>query len=238
MWSPMRSCTTSKAVATAALFALIPLSTAPQYGTAPPKPGSQCGRQSGDLTYSYKIAVVEQLEPPNWKRSLVRISIGTATKLDLWTDGHTFKLWTSKKTLKEIDEFLLNLDKSCRLPAEPGDAAALLPVKWESADLTSAQFAQIHQDFLHALSQYVASAQERFDLMMQKKIQIVLLDATVLRIFYDNSYEQIQVDVFHDPDPEPKEHKPLVEWIRSIEKMAEDRFHHPIWGSKALKPKK
>jgi len=50
------------------------------------------------------------------------------------------------------------------------------------------------------------------------------LDASVYRVIYDNTYEQIEVKVIEDP----KEYKLMLDWVREIQQLAENSFHHPL----------
>jgi hypothetical protein len=126
---------------------------------------------------------------------------------------------------KSVGEFLLHLEDSCRLPADPAQAAALIRVRWESADLSAEQFAKIHQQLVDALSQYAGQAQRRYSTIMNTKSSAVYLDTRVFPIHYYNGYERLTLDVFDDP----KEHATMLDWIYQVEKLAEQKFHHPIW---------
>jgi hypothetical protein len=190
-------------------------------------PGPVCGDQSKGLPYFYYEAVLARITPPNWESSLFRIMIVSGErKLALWTDGETFKLWTETPDIpkKNIDDFLFGLDQKCVLPADPTEAVALLRIKWQSADLSAAQFAKIHADFVNALSQFVSSAGGRYDETMKSKSRILYLHTVVYRVAYDNDYEPIEISVWNDPD----EHEPMLAWIHQLQKLGEDSFHHPI----------
>lgn len=190
-------------------------------------PGSPCAAQSKGLPDFYREAVLSHIEPPDWKHSLLRISIGKEKKLALWTDGDRFRLWTNTFDMAEktVGEFLFRLDDSCRLPADPAQAAALVRVKWESADLSAEQFAEIHQHLVDALSQYVAQSARKYPTIMSTKSSAIYLDARMFSIRYENGYERLTVDVIDDP----KEQGPMLDWIYQLEKLAEGKFHRPIW---------
>ena len=184
----------------AAILVLL-LSTAaqPQQKQAPSKSGWKCGSRVDQLPYYYEEAALENIEPPEWRHGLIRISVGTETRMDLWTDGETFKLWTMSILFRGVDTFLLGLNKVCRLPMEPDHASDLIKVKWESVDLTAAQFEQIHQDFTSALAQYDSGAQARYGDMIATKMRVDYVDTSDFRIVYDNSHEHIEAGVWNDP---------------------------------------
>jgi hypothetical protein len=141
----------------------------------------------------------------------------------LWSDGKNFRLWTDTPEIaqKSIGDFLLDLDQSCHLPGDPADAAALIKVKWESSDLSSPQFAQIHRDFTEALSHYVAKIQDRYAAMIATRLGVVHLDAEGYSIRYDNSYEHIELLVWKMND-EPI--NPMLSWAHQLQRLAEERF--------------
>jgi hypothetical protein len=198
-----------------------------QHKQVPTNPGSPCGERSSGLPDDYYDAVLGHIEPPPWKHSLIKISVGTVTKVALLTDGYTFKLWTETVTPQDIGEFLLKLDRSCRLPADPADAAALIKIKWESADLSAAEFAQLHQNLTNALSRYAASAQEKYSSMIATKLGVVYFETLLFRVVYDDDYQQINASVWNDPKQE--QNRLMLEWIYALQKLAEDHFHHRIW---------
>jgi hypothetical protein len=210
--------------------ALALLSAGPLYAqdhrprTNPAKP---CGDQSKGLPGFYYDAVLAHITPPNWERSLIRIMIVSGErKLALWTDGENFKLWTETPDIpqKTIDEFLFDLDQKCVLPADPTEAVALLRIKWQSADLSAAQFAKIHADFINALSQFVSSAGARYDEAMKSKVGILYLHTVLYSVAYDDDYEPMEISVWNVPDI----HEPMLTWIHQLQKLGEDSFHHPI----------
>jgi hypothetical protein len=202
------------------LFVAIPL---PAQQPAPTNPGKVCGDRSKSLPDFYYEAVIARIEPPDWRPSLIKISVGRERKLALWTDGETFKLWTDtfEITQKNITAFLFDLDQSCRLPADPAEAAALIKVKWESLELSAAQFAQIHRDFTEALSQYVAKIQPRYGTIIAKRKIKVYLDAGGYSIVYDNMDEHVELYVW-DIDDEPV--NPMLSWVHQLKRLAEQKF--------------
>jgi hypothetical protein len=190
-------------------------------------PGSTCGDRSPGLPDFYDQAVLKYIEPPNWKHSLVRIAVGGSVKLDLWTDGERFKLWTDTLVPENVTKFLLELDQSCRLPADPAEAAHLIKTSWQSADLTASEFMEIHHEFTTAASRYVGSAQGTYDSMMRQKATVIYLDSTSFPIVYDSGFQHIELEVWNDPKAE----QPILEWVFKLKRLAEDRFHRPIWNT-------
>jgi len=190
----------------------------------PSKSGWKCGSQVDELPYFYVEAALEHIEPPDWKRATIRISVDTGTKLGLWTDGIAFKLWKTTTVIlfRDVEKSLLELNLACRLPTEPEDASALIKVDWESANLTLDKFEQIHQDFTNALGKYGLSAQNRYRVLIAPRIGIVHLDEGYIPVIYDNTHEHIEADVWNDPE----DGKSMLDWIHKLEKLAEDSFHH------------
>ena len=216
-------------IATALAFAVMAVGPAQaQNKKIPTNPGLPCNGRSPGLPSFYLDAVLSHVEPPNWKHSLIKIAVGTITKVDLLADGETFKMWTDTVTPQDIGEFLLKLDRSCRLPADPADAAALIEIKWESADLSAAEFAQLHQSLTNALSQYAASAQEKCSSMIATKSGVVYFETILFRVVYDNDSQHIDASVWNDPKEE--QNRLMLEWIHALQKLAEDHFHCPIWN--------
>jgi hypothetical protein len=192
-------------------------------------PGKACGDQSTGLPGFYYDTVLARITPPNWESSLIRIMIVSGErKLALWTDGENFKLWTETPDIpqKTIDEFLFGLDQKCVLPADPTEAVALVRIKWQSADLSAAQFAKIHADFVNALSQFVSSAGGRYDETMKSKLRTFYLHTVLYRVAYynDHDFEPIEISVWNDS----KQHEPMLAWIHQLQKLGEDSFHQPI----------
>lgn len=184
-------------------------------------PASTCGDDSAGIPDFYDTAVFDQLHPPDWEKSLIRISVGNQRKLVLWTDGEKFKLWTDTVTPGNIEKFLHDLDRDCRLPPNPAAVTAFLKVKWESVDLSPAEFARIHREFTSASAQYVSKAQGRYNLMMQTKLRSIWLDAIEYTVVYDNNDEQYQVKVIENS----KEYGAMLDWIHGLQMLAERSFH-------------
>jgi hypothetical protein len=188
-------------------------------------PGSHCGdvsalRIDDGFSEFYVRAVYDYFQPPDWNKALIRIAVRGDSELKLWTDGKRYQLWTYTTTPHNIYKYLDDLSDSCRLPGSPSDAARLIKVKWESADISSSQFAQIHQNLILALSQYVSRAQQRYSTLEGH----MYLDAFVYRVGYDNAYEHLDVEVIADH----KEFKPMLDWIVQLQKLAESSFHRPF----------
>ncbi len=204
----------------AAFFLLVPSSVAPKHaeGQAPPDQG--CEHRNPRVPYFYVEATREMIEPPEWRHSSIRIGVDMNTKVDLWTNGGKFKLWSATVTLQDVEKFLVDLDRSCRLPEDPKDAAALFGAKWESLDLSASQFAGIHERLTAALSQYVSSAQKRYDGLTR----IIYVDGYYFPVIYDNSYEHMEFQVWNDPDGD----RSMLEWLDEVETLAEANFHHPF----------
>lgn len=135
-------------------------------------------------------------------------------------DGKRFQIGTYAATPRNINKYLDDLSDACRLPDNPFDAARLIKIKTESADVSGTQFAQIHKDLILATSQSVSNAQQRYSMLEGH----MYLDASVYRVMYDNTYEHIEVAVIEDP----KEYKPMLDWIRQLQQLAESSFHHPL----------
>ena len=50
---------------------------------------------------------------------------------------------------------------------------------------------------------------------------MIYLDAIGYRVVYNNPYEHIEVNVVEDP----KQYKPIRDWIHDLQELAEDEFH-------------
>jgi hypothetical protein len=181
-------------------------------------PGSVCGDESKALPDFYYDAVLESIKPPDWQKALISLAEGGERKLVLWTDGEKFKLWTDTPDKKSIDGFLLDLDQACRLPADPKDAVALIKFKWESKELSSEQFAQLHREFTNALPRYVSNAQERYDSLVKTRMHTVWLDAIRYPIVYDNHDEHVEIEAYYVLED------PVVKWVLNLKKLGEDSF--------------
>lgn len=76
-------------VAALLLFVTRPL---PAQEPARTNPGTICGDQSKGLPDFYYEAVLARIDPPDWKKSVIRITVGQEEKLALWSDGKTFQV--------------------------------------------------------------------------------------------------------------------------------------------------
>jgi hypothetical protein len=190
-------------------------------------PASACGDDSRGVPDFYYEAVLARIKVPDRQNRLIRITVSEEIELVLWTDGEKFELWTDTLDTpqKDVRKFLDDLDGSCRLPPDPA-AAALIKVKWESKSLSSDQFAQIHNDFMKALTQYVAKIRERFDPLMATKMSAVYVDASYYPIVYDNAYEHAEVEPWDVPDNGVV--SPMINWVHQLQKLVEDSFHRPF----------
>jgi hypothetical protein len=211
-------------VAALLLFVTGPL---PAQEPAQTNPGTVCGDRSKGLPDFYYEDVIAHIEPPDWKKSLIKIILGQNNRLALWSEGKTFTLWrgTPEITQKSIGNFLLDLDQSCRLPAAPAAAAALIKVKWESSDLSSPLFEKLHRDFTEALSHYVAKTQDRYDGLIATRLRVVHLDAEGYSVVYDNSYEHLELEVWNMND-EPI--NSMLSWVQQLQRLAEGKFKRPV----------
>jgi hypothetical protein len=156
---------------------------------------------------------------------LIRIMVGGEIKLALWTDGEKFMLSTDTFDLpqKSIGKFLLALDRSCNLPSEPRDAAALIKFHWEHKELSAAQFAQMHQEFSAALVQYVTQIQSRYAPLVASRASGSYLDAVQYSIVYDNNSEHIEIGAWDVPENHVL--NPMAAWVHWLHKFAEDSFY-------------
>jgi hypothetical protein len=186
-------------------------------------PGLKCGDQSPGIPDSYERALLDHFEPPGWRSSQSRISVGQAEKLDLWTDGAQFKLWTDTFSPTDVDKFLDDLNQSCRLPADPIEAASLLKVKWESVDLSPARFGELYRSFTIALGQYVSGIKAIPSSTLEPKSRVVYVDASRFQIVFDNGYQHMEASVWDDPKQEPN--TPMLKWIAELQKLADESFH-------------
>lgn len=185
-------------------------------------PGSPCGDRSKGVPDFYYNAVLGELTPPGWGKSLIRINVGAETKLDLWTNGEKFLLWTNVNP-KSIGDFLNGLDQSCQLPPDPAEAVALMKIQWESKEISSEQFADLHSSFTDALVQYASKVQKRYGSLIGKHLSTIHLDAEGYSIVYDNSHEHVALFAWNENDDYPL--NPLIVWVHELQKLAEQSFH-------------
>jgi hypothetical protein len=208
----------------ALLLAIVPIHS--QQKKPRSSPAADCikgnpWRNDDSFSKFYFKSVEDNFEPADWKKGLIRITVRGEANLMLWTDGEQFRLWTYTTDPHNIYKYFDELSDACRLPASPALAAAFIKIKWERADISAAQFAQFHVNLTQALAQYASSAQQRYDSMMQTKLWAIYLDAVGYRVFYENSYEHMNAEVMEDP----KQYKRILDWIHSLQDLAETRFH-------------
>lgn len=191
-------------------------------------PGTTCGRQSKGLPDFYYETVVRQIRPPEWPRSLIRISLGGERKLVLMTDGEKYELWTDTPDVPQgsIGEFLANLNESCRLPADPGKAVALISFKWETKELSRSKFEQLHLGFTRAVSAFASKAQRRYASLIKTKMGTIHLDSSYFQIVYDNDHEHIELGAWLDNADKTMD--PVVKWSRDLNSVGRESFHRPF----------
>jgi len=185
-------------------------------------PGSACAEQSKGVPDFYYDAALKDITPPNWVKSLVRISVGGEIKLDLWTDGQKFLLWTNTNP-QTVGDFLNGLDQSCSLPSDPSEAVTLMKVHWESTEISPEEFANLHRTFTSALMKYTSMMQSRYSSAIENRLSSVHLDAEGYPILYDNSHERVELFAWNESNQRPL--NPLINWVHRLQRLAEDRFH-------------
>jgi hypothetical protein len=179
-------------------------------------PGKPCGDQSFSLPDYYDEAVMEHLKRPN-VRSLVSITVGTGDKIILETDGTKFRLWTGIPDIPEnnVNEFLFKLDDLCKLPTDPSDAAAMIKMKWQQKQLSSAEFWELPRNFIAAASQYILEADRGTRSSVASGLETLHLDTDDYSIKYKNQSQYIELRVLYSTRPDP-----LLQWIDNLKKLA------------------
>jgi len=197
-------------------------------------PGKPCGEESVNIPAYYYESVLSRIEfglpSAPYDRPVIKIAVGAEIKLILWTDGEKYQLWTDIPQVPQesIGAFLFHLDDICQLPPDPWDAAAMIKITWEHKDLSADQFAQIHRDFIEALSKYVGKIQDRYSPLITTKQLFIYLDAWRHPIVYDNGdSEHIELRVW---DVDEKDGAPLLAWVRELQKLGADSFHRQFWA--------
>lgn len=188
-------------------------------------PGGVCGDESSGLPDFYYETILTFIKPPEWEHGIIKILVGGETKLGLWTDGKTFKLWTNKSENK-IHDVLFGLDEHCTLPSDPKDAYRFIKINWESKELSAAQFARLHSEFSLALTKYSNKIQQRYSSIITTRSTVIFLDATSHLVVYDNGYEQVQILATKQDDYS----NPLIAWVGRLQKLGEASFHRSIWS--------
>ena len=219
-------------VAAVTFLALSPALARAQHKTLPKtNPGLPCGSDGASVPYSYDQAVLDAIKPPveQGKRQLITIMVGREKPIVLQSDGEKFAIRTATPqiTQKNIYAFLDDLNDSCRLPADPDDAIKLIPVKWESEDLTADEFGRLHSDFSKALLQYVSNIADKYRSIIASRMTLIFLDSTCYSIAYDNQNNaDLKIEVCEGDKPP----NPMVEWVHGLHVFAESKFHRPIWN--------
>jgi hypothetical protein len=172
------------------------------------------------LTYWYQSAVSEHIVPPRWSASIISISLSVTgqPKLILTTDGTSFALLKAVPR-EDVRRFLGDLDAVCQLPANPFEAARLVPVSWERADLSRAEFDDLHSEFTQAMSAYLAEAQARYRSRLADRTLVLTLHAPEYSVVYDNRSEHIVASKIDDTEDRAKK-DPLVQWGDSVLALA------------------
>jgi hypothetical protein len=198
-----------------------------------PSQGANCGNTPAlHQTTQYYDDVVRAIHPPFPASQGITILVGDEKKLVLHTDGEKFQLWTDTLDMpaKNIWTFLNDLDDACHLPLNPADVVGLLKVKWQSQEISRAEFERLHTDFMTALAQYASGVQKKSAYFLATRAEAFYLDASDYTIVYDNTYQHFQIQA---PDV-PDDHKvdPMIEWVHELQKAAEDSFHRPFGREK------
>jgi hypothetical protein len=209
----------------ACLFFFVGVAVA-QEGRDDAAPAKPCGNQAKwTIPDEYYSAVLADIRPVGLGQSLIRITTGGEIKLVLWTDGEKFMLSTDTFDLpqKSIWQFLLDLDRACRLPTDPNDAAALIKIHWEHKELSAAEFATIHERFSAALVNYVSKIQSRYSPLLPNRMIGSYVDAVQYSIVYDNNSEHIEIGAWNVPENHVL--NPMATWVHELRKVAEASFH-------------
>lgn len=195
-----------------------------QVNSGPGLPCTDNQRKMGGQDLFY-FEAVKQIKPPEWKDSLIGITVGGEVKLILWTDGRRFELITDtpKTPQKDIYDYFLDLDRSCRLPPTPEQALKLVGFQWERKDLPASQFASLHRAFDTALGAYAAQMQNRYDSLIKTQMSPSYVDALRYSIIYDNQYEHVEVQAWDVP--EHGKSNAILNWVHGLKTLGEDAFH-------------
>ena len=181
-----------------------------------PDGGVKCGNAKDGIPPAFYQAVIASVKPPEWKHPLISVTLVDERNVVLATDGKKFKLWSSAPDIPHatISEFLRDLDQSCRLPADPAEAARMLKTKWKSKELSAVEFNELHREFVTALTQYIANIPTRYHSIMKEGTVGVYVDTALYTVTYDNSENHVELEVWDDPKPAYQ--KALVRWLRKL----------------------
>lgn len=175
-------------------------------------------------TYWYYKAVLDQIRPPDWARYSLTISFSPKpqTKLILRTNGEKFELSRGEPDTN-VSDLLEALDRACRLPPNPADAADMIKVNWENAEVSAGDFGRLHSDFTAALSRYTTDIQMRYASVLSEG-GVIHLHTPEYSIVYDNhGFEHIEVEAW-DETGDPVKMNPLIKWVHAILKLNEKSF--------------
>ncbi len=202
----------------------------PQSG--PPKPGVSCEDESHALESGvYGFAVVDHIWPPAFAVSggiTVAVQLTWEIKVFLHTNGSKFELWMGAAEVpgNNVWDFLGDLADSCLLPPDPGNAVKLLKIRWEVKELQRAQFEQLHNDFLAALTGYASQVRERSAYFMATNYASSPIDAGAYTLVYDNSWEHLRIEEVDLPIN--GQTRPMIKWVHELKNVAEQTFHRAI----------
>jgi hypothetical protein len=190
-------------------------------------PSAACAHLQGmDLTYD---EIVGLIRPPDWDDQAVTITMGGADKLILRTDGDKkFELVAGEPVQPGVYTFLIDLDNSCQLPPDPEAAAELVKMRWETKEISRAQFEQLHRDFTAALAQYATRINATYDSIISTHLVSTFLDAGLEMIVYDNQTDHVEVRAWNIE--RDRKSNPILEWAHEFSQFAADTFHRPYRG--------
>ena len=173
----------------------------------------------------YYQEVWDHILPEDKPNSVIVITISAYfdSKLILRAkDKNRFELLRLEPS-PNLFQSLDDLDKSCRLPADPMEAIKLLNIRWETTEISSSLFENLHRGLTAALTEYIADSQNRHKSILADG-GVVILHGREYDITYDNDgYEHIQVEVNDGTDTSGKTF-PLSGWVRATIIFSEDRF--------------
>ena len=174
-----------------------------------------CGSQH-PMTYWYYNAVMQEIRLPG--KSLISISIsvtGLDSKIALRAkSANEFELVEGIPE-QNIYELLSTLDRSCKLPPDPGDAAKLVKLSWKVTPLSELKFAELHRNFANAVKQSAGNIDARYSSLL-KEGDVITLHARRFSVTYDTyGFEHIQLEA-NESSNGSGESDPIVTWAQSI----------------------
>ena len=207
------------------LSSALPLRRQESHSQAAPSAG--CVQEGQALGWRYD-EIVSLIWPPDWDQQAVTIAMGEPSKLILRTDGDKeFELLAGEPEQPDVYGFLLDLANSCRLPADPEAAADLVKMRWETRQISRAQFEKLHADFTAALAQYAARINATYGSIISTHLISAAVDAGRELIVYDNFSEHVEV---YSWIVEGNKDDPILKWGRELNQSAADTFHRPYRG--------